>query len=90
MLGPGEGMGIDCKGAQGKFCGDENVLYLVMVVATYRYKFVAFGSSCCGSAETNLTSISKGLVSMPGLAQWLSIQHCRELWLGFGFAVAVV
>ena len=28
------------------------------------------GSSCCGSAETHLTSIHKDASLIPGLAQW--------------------
>ena len=29
------------------------------------------GSSCCGSAETNLTSIHEDMSSIPDLAQWI-------------------
>ena len=53
-------------------------------------------SSYRGSVETNLTSIHEDAGSIPGLAQWLRIQHCCELWcrsqtqLGSGVAVAVV
>lgn len=36
----GEGMGIDCKGATKKLLGDENVLYLIMVVVMHIYTFV--------------------------------------------------
>ena len=55
-----------------------------------------WGSSRCGSAETNLTSIHKDTGSIPDLARWLRIWHCLELWyrsqmqVGSGMAVAVV
>ena len=54
-----------------------------------------WGSSRCGSAETNLTSIHKDTGSIPDLARWLRIWHCLELWyrsqmqVGSGMAVAV-
>ena len=53
------------------------------------------GSSCCGSAETNLTSIHEDTDPIPALFSGLRIQHCCELWcrsqtwLGSGVAVAV-
>ena len=30
-----------------------------------------FGSSCCGSVETNVTSIHEDVGSVPGLDQWV-------------------
>ena len=35
------------------------------------FKNIFLGSSCCGSAETNLTSIYEGAGSIPGLHQWV-------------------
>ena len=32
------------------------------------------GSSCCGSAEMNLTSIHKDVGLIPGLTQWVNDQ----------------
>ena len=37
-------------------------------------------SSCCGSAETNLTSIHDEAGLIPGLAQGFGIPSCHELW----------
>ena len=53
------------------------------------------GISCGGSAVMNPTSIHEDLGLIPGLAQWLRIWHCCELWcrsqrcLRSGVAVAV-
>ena len=33
--------------------------------------FFHFKSSCCGTVETNLSSIHEDAVSIPGLAQWV-------------------
>ena len=37
-------------------------------------------SSCCGSVVMNPTRIHEDVGSLPGLAQWLRIWCCRELW----------
>ena len=50
------------------------------------------GSSHCGSAVTIQTSNHEDAGLNAGLAQWVGIQCCRELWqmwLGSGIAVAV-
>ena len=38
------------------------------------------GSSHCGAAETNATSISEVAGSIPALRSGLRIQCCHELW----------
>ena len=40
----------------------------------------SWGSSHHGTAETNLTSVHEDSSSIPGLAQWLRIRRCLELW----------
>ena len=53
------------------------------------------GISCCGAVETDLTSIYEDANSNPGLAQWIGIWCCCELWcrsqmrLGFCIALAM-
>ena len=53
-------------------------------------------SSHHDSVETNLTSIHEDTGLIPGLTQWVRIQHCHELWcrsqtsLRFGVSVAMV
>ena len=54
------------------------------------------GNSHHGSAVMNPASMHEDAVSIPGLAQWLRIRCCRELWcrtqtqLGSGITVPVV
>ena len=70
-----------------------NVFYPLLVGTI---NLTSIWSSCCGSVETNLTSIHKNAGSIPGLAHGLRIHDCRELccksqtWLESGVAVAVV
>ena len=59
------------------------------------YKMLHIGSSCYGAAEVTPTSILEDVGLIPGLAQWVGIQYCPELWcrsqpwLGSHVAVAV-
>ena len=38
---------------------------------SHSFKIFNVGSSCCGSAVTNQTSIREATGSIPGLAQWV-------------------
>ena len=59
-------------------------------------KVLYLGSSYCGAAEMNLTSIHEDVGLIPGLAQWVKDPAFCELWcqsqtqLGTRIAVAVV
>ena len=61
-----------------------------MEAITGRKKIVLkiFGTSCCGSAITNPTSIHEGTGSMPGPAQWIK-DLVIQRQLGSGISVAV-
>ena len=39
-----------------------------------------YWSSCCGAEETNLKGNHEVVGSILGLAQWVKIWHCPELW----------
>ena len=49
-------------------------------VFIYSLNHECWGSSCRGAMETNPTSIHEDAVLIPGLAQWVRIQRCHELW----------
>ena len=59
------------------------------------FLYLFYRSSCCGTVGVNLTRYHEVAGLIPGLAQWLRIQHCCELWcrfqmrLGSGVAVAL-
>ena len=57
-----------CYKAQGTI---SNHLWWNMMEDNMRKRMCVFGSSCCGSAETNLTSFHEDAGSVPGLTQWV-------------------
>ena len=67
----------------------------ISVTDNYICKRINVESSCCGSVVINTTSIHEDVSLIPGLALWVRIQQCHELWcrlqtwLRSGIAVAV-
>ena len=51
----------------------------IQISCTY-LKNSQLGSSRCGTAEMNLTSILEDMGSIPGLTQRVKDLHCHELW----------
>ena len=49
----------------------QDIVKVLNATESYTSKWLKWGSSCCGSAVTNLTSIHEDMGSIPGLAQWV-------------------
>ena len=49
-------------------------------ISAFKTKNQGSGSSHCGSVVTDPTSIHEDEGWIPGLAQWLRIRCCHELW----------
>ena len=54
------------------------------------FKNLYYGSSHCGSVVMNKTSVPEDAVLIPGLAQWVGIQCCHELWLRLAAAALIL
>ena len=52
-------------------CIINKLFNLFPLITVFPLKYISLGSSCCGSAETNLTSIHKNAGSIPGAAPWV-------------------
>ena len=65
------------------------VYYLLSPPKNVVLKKTEIESSHCGSAVMNPTRIYEDVDSIPGLAQWVK-DLVLQVWLRFGFAVAVV
>ena len=53
------------------FSLEDNKEYPVNYMYKITFKSPILGSSCCGAAETNLTSIHEDVGLIPGLIQWV-------------------